>query len=146
MILGCVHTVVLLYDVVLVQKYVYDLLLHRTRTFCTMLKFFCPNGRTQHIISVVYEIQCASDLFNERMNPAIAPAFAMLMAAAVKKDEEEKEKKRKSKWMKDWLEKKERGSYCQIFRELGVESRKDFANYCRLPPEIFFMLLNKVII
>ena len=29
--------------------------------FCTMLKFFCPNGRTQHIISVVYEIQCASD-------------------------------------------------------------------------------------
>ena len=27
------HTVVLLYDVVLVQKYVYDLLLHRTRTF-----------------------------------------------------------------------------------------------------------------
>ena len=29
----CVHTVVLLNDVVLVQKYVYDLLLHRTRTF-----------------------------------------------------------------------------------------------------------------
>ena len=32
----------------------------------TMLKFFCPNGRTQHIISVVYEDQCASDLFDER--------------------------------------------------------------------------------
>ena len=29
--------------------------------FCTMLKKFCPNGRTQHIISVVYENQCASD-------------------------------------------------------------------------------------
>ena len=26
-----------------------------------MLKKFCPNGRTQHIISVVYENQCASD-------------------------------------------------------------------------------------
>ena len=60
-LLRCVHTVVLLYDVVFVQKYVYDLLLHRTRTFCTMLKKFCPNGRTQHIISVVYENQCLSD-------------------------------------------------------------------------------------
>ena len=37
-VLGCVHTVVLLYDVVLVQKYEYDLLLHRTHTFSTMLK------------------------------------------------------------------------------------------------------------
>ena len=26
-----------------------------------MLKKNCPNGRTQHIISVVYENQCASD-------------------------------------------------------------------------------------
>ena len=29
--------------------------------FCTMLKIFFPNSRTQHIISVVYENQCASD-------------------------------------------------------------------------------------
>ena len=61
--LRCVHMVVLLYDVVLVQKYVYDLLLHRTRTFCMMLKKICPNGRTQHIISVVYKNQCLSDFF-----------------------------------------------------------------------------------
>ena len=33
-----------------------------------MPNFFCPNGRTQHVISVVYENQCASDLFYERMN------------------------------------------------------------------------------
>ena len=28
----------------------------------------CPNGRSQHIMSVVYEDQCASDLFYGRMN------------------------------------------------------------------------------
>ena len=64
--LRCVHTVVLLYDVVLVQKYVYDLLLDRTRTFVWCQTNFCPNGRTQQIISFVYEDQCATDLFDEK--------------------------------------------------------------------------------
>ena len=34
--------------------------------FCTMLKKFCPHGCTQHIISVVYENQCASDFSMKR--------------------------------------------------------------------------------
>ena len=61
-----VQTVVLLYDVVLVQKYVYDLLLHHTLTFVRCQKFFCPNGRTQHFISVVYENRCARDFSVKR--------------------------------------------------------------------------------
>ena len=64
--LRCVHTVVLLYDIVFVQKYVYDILLDRTRSFLWCQTKFCPNGRTQHITSFVYEDQCASDLFDEK--------------------------------------------------------------------------------
>ena len=64
--LRCIHTVVLLYNVVLVQKCVYDLLLDRSRTLVWCPKNFCPNCRTQHIISFVYEDQYASDLFDEK--------------------------------------------------------------------------------
>ena len=59
--------VILLYDVVLVQKYVYDLLLDRTRSFVQ-----CQNNFVQTVVhstllySFVYEDQCASDLLDEK--------------------------------------------------------------------------------
>ena len=53
---------------VLVQKVRVRLILNNTRTFVRCQKFFCPNCRTQHFISVVYEDQCASDLFDGTMN------------------------------------------------------------------------------
>ena len=67
---------VLISSIVLVQK---NVVVNNTKEcvrltftsysyFCMMLKKCCPSGRTQHIISVVYENQCASDLFCERMN------------------------------------------------------------------------------
>ena len=42
------------------------------------------------------------------------------------------------------MKRKERGSYSTLFYELSVEDRNDFITYCRIPPEIFCMLLSKV--
>ena len=33
--------------------------------------FFCPSGRAQHIICVMYKDQCASDLFDKSLNLCI---------------------------------------------------------------------------
>jgi len=71
----------------------------------------------------------------------VALATTIITASiAIQRDE----RKYKRKWTRDWLKHQYKSSYNQIFQELRFGNRMDFINYMRMPPEIFFMILNKV--
>ena len=73
------------------------------------------------------------------MNGARRKTYIAAIATALVLEEEENDSDEPKRiWMKKWLQRRdERGCYSQIFNELRNEERKDFINYCRMPPELF---------
>lgn len=56
---------------------------------------------------------------------------------------ENEKKKRRTKWMKTWIQEKNKYGHMQLIRELRANEQDDLKNYLRMPGHVFDELLSK---